>query len=149
MIRQFFFLLFLLYLIRGECGPSCEVCNNVLNSCLICKEGTVKNFANQCTESIVKHCDLVDMDGKCFGCQQLYKFENGECVRDQTGCISNDFQSSKCNECLFGTKLKDNKCQGVLNCGAYSNDNQCSECFQGYMLMGNICLDFSAGCMQF
>ena len=63
-----------------------------------------------------------------------------------SGCLRYSGQSD-CEECGFGTKIMDGKCEGVLFCEEHNEDGTCKTCIEGYDLSNNKCINGDTSCL--
>ena len=129
-----------------KCDATCRTCEESATNCLSCVKGLV--YQPNKEEKCVNECDKgsVPVDGVCKDCTQ----KNCEiCKTDNLDyCITPEPQNFTISgkvveQCPDGTFIEsDRHCDYCKeNCKVCENTNSCNECYNGYYLKGNECVD--------
>ena len=123
--------------------------------CLKCSSGWVFN-ANKVCVAVSDLCKTYGDHGDCTSCYSGYDLKNGQCIFSESnnarpsdlGCGTWDWQNQVCLKCSnrwFFNSHK--KCVPVDdNCNTYSDNGNCTSCYQGYGLCDGICVSVNPLC---
>lgn len=135
---------------------NCDETNEEGTACNICQNGFIVGENGVCINTL--NCEEA-YDGKCLKCKDNYCL-NEENICDSTEinnclkCENENIYNKKCTKCNPGFVLNENNI--CLKCGngckICSNENMCTECFDGFYLSQEndklICKECKADCKK-
>jgi hypothetical protein len=118
------------------CDPLCLTCSG-LGKCSECFLSSFLNEAKQC-ETCPSGCDICKNSSTCEQCSVNFELKEGKCVCGLVeGCNPKD--NTRCNEGQFFNGSDCRSCrQGCSKCDEINN---CTECFEGFLLIDGLCSD--------
>lgn len=123
-----------------SCPENCQFCVEGSKECILCKTGFfIDSKNNVCNAIQIPHCNAIDEQGKCSGCENRFYLSEGACYPCQKSFPNCNYCKAdvvsnvlSCLSCESGFSMVDNVCK---KCGDKCNHctaDKCFSCHKGY-----------------